>query len=41
VATVPGLAFGDDGHVRLSYATGMPQIEAAMDRMERFLGHLA
>jgi len=41
VATVPGLAFGDDGHVRLSYATGMAQIEEAMDRMERFLRRLA
>jgi aspartate aminotransferase len=41
VATVPGLAFGADGHVRLSYATGMAQIEEAMNRMERFLGRLA
>jgi aspartate aminotransferase len=40
VATVPGLAFGDDAHVRLSYATGMAQIEEAMDRLERFLSHL-
>lgn len=37
VAAVPGLAFGDDAHVRLSYATGMAQIEEAMNRMERFL----
>jgi aspartate aminotransferase len=37
VATVPGLAFGDDDHVRLSYATGMAQIEEAMDRMARFI----
>jgi aspartate aminotransferase len=41
VATVPGLAFGADAHVRLSYATGMAQIEEAMNRMERFLGRLA
>jgi aspartate aminotransferase len=41
VATIPGLAFGADGHVRLSYATGMAQIEEAMNRMERFLGRLA
>jgi aspartate aminotransferase len=40
VATVPGLAFGDDAHVRLSYATGMAQIEEAMNRLERFLSHL-
>lgn len=41
VATVPGLAFGDDAHVRLSYATGMAQIEEAMNRIERFLGRLS
>jgi aspartate aminotransferase len=41
VATVPGLAFGDDAHVRLSYATDMAQIEEAMDRLERFLSHLS
>jgi aspartate aminotransferase len=40
VATVPGLAFGNDEHIRLSYATGMAQIEEALDRMERFLGRL-
>jgi aspartate aminotransferase len=40
VATVPGFAFGADGHVRLSYATGMAQIEGALNRMERFLGQL-
>jgi aspartate aminotransferase len=41
VATVPGFAFGDDGHIRLSYATGMAQIEEAMNRLERLLGHLS
>jgi aspartate aminotransferase len=40
VATVPGLAFGNDAHIRLSYATGMAQIEEALDRLERFLDHL-
>jgi aspartate aminotransferase len=40
VATVPGLAFGDDAHVRLSYATGMAQIEEALNRLERFLNNL-
>jgi aspartate aminotransferase len=40
VATIPGLAFGDDAHVRLSYATGMAQIEEAMDRIQRFLNRL-
>lgn len=41
VATVPGFAFGNDDHIRLSYATGMAQIAEALDRMERFLSRLA
>jgi aspartate aminotransferase len=40
VATVPGLAFGNDAHVRLSYATGMGQIEESLNRLEGFLGRL-
>jgi aspartate aminotransferase len=40
VATIPGLAFGADAHVRLSYATGMAQIEEAMSRIKRFLSRL-
>jgi aspartate aminotransferase len=40
VATIPGLAFGNDDHIRLSYATAMAQIEEALDRLERFLGRL-
>jgi aspartate aminotransferase len=41
VATVPGVAFGNDAHIRLSYATGMAQIEKAMDRLGGFLARLA
>ncbi|MFP4296157.1 MAG: aminotransferase class I/II-fold pyridoxal phosphate-dependent enzyme, partial [Halothiobacillaceae bacterium] len=33
VAVVPGSAFGAPGHVRLSYATGMPQLEKALNRI--------
>lgn len=40
LALVPGLAFGDDDHIRLSYAAGMSDIEKAMDRLEWFLKHL-
>jgi aspartate aminotransferase len=40
LALVPGLAFGDDAYVRLSYAASMEQIRVAMDRLEWFLGHL-
>jgi len=33
VAIVPGSAFGAEGHVRLSYATSMENLEKAMQRM--------
>ncbi len=36
VAAIPGIAFGDDNHVRLSYATSMENIGKGMDRLERF-----
>jgi aspartate aminotransferase len=38
VALVPGSAFGADGHVRLSYATSRENLDAALDRIEQFLG---
>jgi len=37
VAVVPGEAFGMDEHVRLSFATGMQQINKGLDRIETFL----
>ncbi|NLV10447.1 aminotransferase class I/II-fold pyridoxal phosphate-dependent enzyme [Halomicrobium mukohataei] len=39
VAVVPGSAFGvgGDGHLRVSYATGMSDLKTAMDRIESFL----
>jgi len=37
VAVVPGAAFGLDGHVRLSFATSMEQIDKGLDRLEAFL----
>ena len=40
VAAVPGVEFGNDDHVRFSYATGMAQIEEAMSRLERFVNDL-
>lgn len=33
VAIVPGSAFGTEGHVRLSFATSMENLEKAMERM--------
>ncbi len=37
VAVVPGSAFGMPGHFRVSFATGMDQLEQAMARMEKAL----
>jgi aspartate aminotransferase len=36
VAVVPGIAFGADDYVRLSYATSMTNIEKGLERIERF-----
>ncbi|BAH06397.1 hypothetical protein CKR_1346 [Clostridium kluyveri NBRC 12016] len=40
VAVVPGLGFGIDGYVRLSYATSMENIKEGLDRIERFILNL-
>jgi aspartate aminotransferase len=37
VAVIPGVAFGVDNNIRLSYATDMATIEKGMDRLERFI----
>ena len=39
VAVVPGTAFGEggDGHLRVSYATGLGQLKQAMARIESFV----
>ncbi|KTD61201.1 pyridoxal phosphate-dependent aminotransferase [Legionella spiritensis] len=36
VALVPGSAFGNEGCIRLSFATSMEQLRSAMDRLEKF-----
>ena len=36
VAAVPGVAFGADDYLRLSYATSMANIEKGLERLERF-----
>jgi len=41
VAAVPGIAFGADDYIRLSYATAMANIEKGLDRIERFMRELA
>jgi aspartate aminotransferase len=37
VAVIPGIAFGADDNIRLSYATDMATIEKGMDRLEEFV----
>lgn len=37
VAAIPGIAFGDDRFVRLSFSTGMEHIKRGLDRMEKFV----
>jgi aspartate aminotransferase len=37
VAVIPGIAFGADDNIRLSYATDMETIEKGMDRLEKFV----
>jgi aspartate aminotransferase len=41
VAAVPGIAFGADDYIRLSYATSLANIEKGLDRMGRFVQRLA
>jgi aspartate aminotransferase len=40
VAVVPGVAFGDDRTVRLSYATSLDVIKKGLDRLEEFCRQL-
>jgi aminotransferase len=42
VAVVPGTAFGSggEGHVRCSFATALPQIKIAMERMAEFTAEI-
>ena len=37
VATIPGLPFGADDHIRISYATDLTTIEKGMDRLTKFM----
>lgn len=37
VAAIPGIAFGADDHIRLSYATDMTSIEKGMERLDKFI----
>ncbi|WP_130807068.1 pyridoxal phosphate-dependent aminotransferase [Senegalia massiliensis] len=37
VAVVPGLAFGNDDYIRLSYATYLDNIKEGLDRIEKYI----
>ena len=41
VAAVPGIAFGADQYLRISYATSLANIEKGLDRLEKFANTLA
>ncbi|MGB0562310.1 MAG: pyridoxal phosphate-dependent aminotransferase [Spirulinaceae cyanobacterium] len=41
VATIPGIAFGQEGRVRMSYATSLDQIKLGLDRLSQFVRQLA
>jgi aspartate aminotransferase len=40
VAAIPGIAFGADDCIRLSYATDLKTIEKGLDRIDKFVGTL-
>lgn len=37
VAAIPGIAFGKEGTIRISYATDLPTIETGLERLEAFV----
>ncbi len=41
VAAVPGIAFGADDYLRISYATSLANIEKGLDRLDRFARSLS
>jgi aspartate aminotransferase len=40
VAAIPGVAFGNDSCIRLSYATDTASVAKGMERLARFVGKL-
>ncbi len=40
VAAVPGIAFGADDYIRISYATSLKNLEKGLDRLEKFVKSL-
>ncbi len=40
IATVPGMAFGNDEHIRIAYSTSMENITESLNRLEKFLSEI-
>ncbi|MEA3328323.1 MAG: pyridoxal phosphate-dependent aminotransferase [Candidatus Omnitrophota bacterium] len=40
VAVVPGVAFGEDNYIRLSFATGMEDIKEGVNRLAKFISRI-
>jgi aspartate aminotransferase len=40
VAVIPGIAFGADDHIRLSYATDLGTSKKALERLDKFVRHI-
>ncbi len=40
VAVIPGIAFGADNFIRLSYATSMENIKNGLDRIAKFVENI-
>lgn len=40
VVAIPGIAFGEDNYIRLSYATSMDSIETGLNRISNFIKNL-
>jgi aspartate aminotransferase len=40
IAVIPGIAFGNDDYIRISFATGFKQIEKGMDRLGEWLAKI-
>jgi aspartate aminotransferase len=40
IAVIPGMAFGNDDYIRISFATSLKEIERGMDRLEEWLNKI-
>ena len=40
LAAVPGICFGIEGHIRLSYCYSDEELRESLDRLEKFIGNL-